>query len=144
MRLIDAEDILVGWQRTGMKEYDEGKEVGIDLVLAIIDHLPTIEAKPIVHAHWEKQNYIDMYYTEVHCSSCGKRILAEHQKEYKYCPHCGAQMDELVSKTDELNSSVKIPVISIEDVTKMLEKELPSLEENPILRTIREIEKESD
>ena len=88
-------------------------------LLAYIAEAPTIEAKLIVRAHWEKQNYIDMYYTEVHCSSCGKRVLAEHQTEYKYCPSCGAQMDELVSKTDELNSSVKIPVISMEDVPKL-------------------------
>ena len=95
MRLINAEDFLVGWQRTGIEEYDEGKEAGIDLVLAIIDHLPTIEAKPVVHAHWIEQ-IIDGG-QELMCSNCGEYALMndEFYSEFsKYCPYCGAQMDE--------------------------------------------------
>lgn len=61
-----------------------------------LETAPTIEAKPVVHAHWEKPNYIDMYYSEVICCSCGKKVLDEHKKEYKFCPFCGAQMDEVV------------------------------------------------
>ena len=62
----------------------------------LIDGMPTIEVKPVVRAQWKKPNYIDMYYSEAICSSCGKKILDEHKKEYKYCPYCGAQMDEEV------------------------------------------------
>lgn len=116
MRLIDAEALENEIVKT-MRYVP--KDAVLD-VACMVNRAPTIEAKPVVHAHWEKQNYIDMYYTEVHCSSCGKRILAEHQKEYKYCPHCGAQMDELVSKTDELNSSVKIPVMSMKDICRKI------------------------
>ena len=122
MRLIDAhaliDEINDMWQNHKVYLNNE-PVVHFGAVIDLIGAASVIEAKPVVHAHWEKQNYIDMYYTEVHCSSCGKRVLAEHQTEYKYCPSCGAQMDELVSKTDELNSSVKIPVISMEDVPKI-------------------------
>ena len=91
MRLINAEDFLVGWQRTGIEEYDEGKEAGIDLVLAIIDHLPTIEAKPVVHAHWQKYDDSEFCY----CSHCGKPAAEDDDVSWHgYCPICGAQMDE--------------------------------------------------
>ena len=97
MRLIDAEaleekieNLITRFKALGRKQVAED----YNFVLTVLSTAPTIEAKPVVHAHWEKQNYIDMYYTEVHCSSCGKRVLAEHQKEYKYCPFCGVQMDE--------------------------------------------------
>lgn len=50
----------------------------------------------------------------------------EMQKSHKdYCVWCGNYRDELVSNTDELNSSEKpnsserIPVISMEDVPKI-------------------------
>jgi hypothetical protein len=98
MRLIDTEDILVGCVKTGLKEYDTGKEAGIDLVLAIINHLPTIEAKPVVHAHWKNWGCEGTV-----CSNCYGRVLYEcdeHEKKSKYCPHCGAQMDEVVSDTN--------------------------------------------
>ena len=113
MRIIDTEDILVGCVKTGLKEYDTGKEAGIDLVLAIINHLPTIEAKPVVHAHWisedeaEKLGHLEWSYG---CSNC-KEIFWDCTESFafSYCPHCGAQMDE----------GVKIPVISMEDVPKL-------------------------
>ena len=97
MRLIDAEALKTKIQKIKAEALEHGfapESVCGDILLNFLDNAPNIEAKPVVHAHWEKQNYIDMYYTEVHCSSCGKRVLAEHQKEYKYCPFCGAQMDE--------------------------------------------------
>lgn len=42
---------------------------------------PTIEAKPIVHAHWKHH---------MQCSECGQVDTTEPN----FCPHCGAQMDE--------------------------------------------------
>ncbi len=124
MRLIDAEDILVGWQRTGIEEYDEGKEAGIDLVLAIIDHLPTIETKFVEHAHWisedeaEELGHLEWSYG---CSNC-KEIFWDCTESFafSYCPHCGAQMDG--TDTNVGSKGVKIPVISMEDVPKLMEE----------------------
>ena len=56
---------------------------------------PTIEAKPVVHAHWIEQ-IIDGG-QELMCSNCGEYALMndEFYSEFsKYCPYCGAQMDE--------------------------------------------------
>ena len=128
--------------------------LGIETVFEYIEYLPTIEAKPVVHAHWTK--FWNTFYMQnmYCCSKCGNNALTREETMFdqvltKYCPFCGAQM-ELVSNTNKLKCSekpnscgVKISVISMEDVPKMLEKELPSIEENPIFRTIREIEKEN-
>lgn len=72
----------------------------------LIDSIPTIEAKPVVYAHWEEVR------KGLHvCSRCKvKAPLESDEYDYMeslsaYCPLCGAQMDELVSKADELNSS---------------------------------------
>ena len=60
----------------------------------LIDSIPTIEAKPIVHAHWENNQ----------CSNCKGFALSFDNEPYRkvilsnFCPHCGAQMDEEVSK----------------------------------------------
>ena len=53
-----------------------------------IDEMPTIEAEPIRHGHW------DIIYTDnipyaYRCSLCGTTRI---DKVY-YCPHCGAKMD---------------------------------------------------
>ena len=52
---------------------------------------PTIEAKPVVHAHWESDAF------STWCSNCQRNALHNHLEmveESEHCPHCGAQMDE--------------------------------------------------
>ena len=64
----------------------------------IISQFPTIEAKPVVHAHWLEQ-IIDGG-QELMCSNCGEYALMndEFYSEFsKYCPYCGAQMDEEIN-----------------------------------------------
>ena len=59
---------------------------------------PTIETKPVVHAHWIEQ-IIDGG-QELMCSNCGEYALMndEFYSEFsKYCPYCGAQMDEEIN-----------------------------------------------
>lgn len=58
---------------------------------------PTIEAKPIVHAHWEEVR------EGCHiCSNCKvKASLTSDEYDYmedlnNYCPNCGARMDEVI------------------------------------------------
>lgn len=86
MRLIDAEAL--------MKEANEEGAYGYVDVTQIAN-TPTIEAKPVVHAHWIEQ-IIDGG-QELMCSNCGEYALMndEFYSEFsKYCPYCGAQMDE--------------------------------------------------
>lgn len=56
-----------------------------------IDNAKTIDAKPVVHAHWIKDTSIDII-----CSNC-EFMLCVHTSvipKFVYCPHCGARMDE--------------------------------------------------
>lgn len=108
MRLIDAEEL--------MYELDEQVYMQVDdfsIIANVVRSAPAIEAKPIIHAHWEIEYDEDDNIKKCYCSNCGVGC-----EPMNYCGFCGAQMDELVSNTDELNSSVKIPVISMEDVPK--------------------------
>ena len=83
-------------------------------LLAYIAEAPTIEAKPVVHAHWEEIANGFMV-----CSHCEESV--EENRKYSYCPICGAQMDEVVSDNNvgSKTEGVKIPVISMEDVQKL-------------------------
>ncbi len=91
MRLIDAEAL----------QKEDFTDFFIDVRDAkvfedIIDHAPTIEAKPVVHAHWEGG-----IVTFLHCSNCGEKALGtcfEEEFMSNYCPNCGALMDEFASK----------------------------------------------
>ena len=123
MRLIDAEEF-----ETAIKKYTKYNDcidsdfyfIKVKRVFEIIEEAPTIEAKPVVHAHWI--NYNDMFPCQ--CSNCSGFALSfdigNYQKEIEsdFCPHCGAQMDE--NNTQKVSvDGVKIPVISMEDVPKL-------------------------
>jgi hypothetical protein len=101
MRLIDAEAL--------MKEANEEGAYGYVDVTQIAN-APTIEAKPVVHAHWEEKHSLHHICSECHHDAPYKMNGYDAMEDLSaYCPNCGAQMDE----------SVKIPVISMEDVPKL-------------------------
>ena len=89
-RLIDANALLEkAWDVDCRCGYVQVVDVGS------IEDAPTIEAKPVVHAYWIEQ-IIDGG-QELMCSNCGEYALMndEFYSEFsKYCPYCGAQMDE--------------------------------------------------
>lgn len=85
MRLIDAEAL--------MKEANEEGAYGYVDVTQIAN-TPTIEAKPVVHAHWTGSN-------GTYCSHCERSYMDvadadswESSDIPDFCPYCGAQMDE--------------------------------------------------
>lgn len=65
----------------------------ISEVTYLLDRAPTIEAKPVVHAHWED---IGLETKHKFCTKCGGCVTQRESWVYKYCPCCGAQMDEVV------------------------------------------------
>lgn len=99
MRLIDAEALRESFYKKFDKEELQYTQPFIHASLILlekfIDHAPTIEAKPVVHAHWKKEN--DLFFV---CSNCGTTCPYNFESDFithwecKYCPICGAQMDE--------------------------------------------------
>lgn len=86
MRLIDAEALLEqAWDVDCRCGYVQVVDVGS------IEEAPTIEAKPIVHAHWKD---IGLETKHRFCTKCGGCVTQRESWVYKYCPCCGAQMDE--------------------------------------------------
>lgn len=89
-RLIDAD----------APEIQNCEGVAREIVLALIAKQPTVDAVPVVHAHWER--YRDR--TGLICSNCRGKWHWFEDKEYadiyarenKCCSNCGARMDEEV------------------------------------------------
>lgn len=63
------------------------------------------EVAPVVHAHWvnHKNNYVSIDFRgdvseSAFCSNCREWLTAsdEYATRGKYCPNCGAKMDEVV------------------------------------------------
>ena len=101
--------------KTDSKEHYKATE---DFARKLIDHTkPTIEAKPVVHAYWVDVN--PNLYIGMKCSLCGARIKYSefYHGNHRYCHKCGAQMDG--TDTNVGSKTVKIPVISMEDVPKL-------------------------
>lgn len=84
MRLINANAFL-DFLRIEEKIM-EGEEITFDYVRSLIVSAPTIEAKPVVHAHWNQIANGFMV-----CSHCEEPV--EENRKYSFCPLCGAQMD---------------------------------------------------
>ena len=56
-----------------------------------VEQAPTVDAVPVVHGHWEIGD--SLYVTHAQCSKCKRRVY--ESVEYKFCPWCGAKMDEV-------------------------------------------------
>ena len=59
---------------------------------------PTIEAKPVVHAHWISKNDHGYEWIFV-CSNCGYIDGYPFNDRSNYCPNCGAKMDEPIEES---------------------------------------------
>lgn len=62
-----------------------------------VKDMPAVEAEPVRHGKWIgiSDGYADGYpvYDEWECSVCGT-VFEDEKPDYKYCPNCGAKMDE--------------------------------------------------
>ena len=68
-----------------------------ETVTTDINEQPTIDAEPVVHAHWieTEEKYEDerCRYSYWMCSNCNTWLSGRYGL-YRYCPNCGAIMDE--------------------------------------------------
>lgn len=101
MRLIDAdalEKTLGDWIRNHWTDAFTGDDAGSEFA-EMIEHEETIERLPKAHAHWIPcENETGEGSNTYKCSACGRiQIIISgtpKENEWKYCPHCGAKMEE--------------------------------------------------
>ena len=91
-RYIDAKKLL-----DLIRDHDAPPRYGY-LDLWDIEDAPTEDVQPVVHAKWEKPIKPYPYYSWK-CSECGCEEYRQTDRngqylEMKYCPNCGAKMDE--------------------------------------------------
>lgn len=70
-------------------------------ILALEQEPCTVDAKPIVHAHWIEGQTNNPNIHNILCSCCfegfpskGHANSQHTKKKFKWCPHCGAKMWE--------------------------------------------------
>ena len=73
-----------------------------------IKDFPAADVVKVVHAHWIHERYDGNLAIFSRCSKCGfqynasvldaKTFKSKIEKEYNYCPNCGAHMDERSDK----------------------------------------------
>lgn len=67
------------------KAIEKWTPVGSEVVSDFLDDQPTIDAVPVLHAHWTDKGSLSC-----RCSHCGCKA----NDEFPYCPRCYARMDE--------------------------------------------------
>lgn len=70
--------------------YGEGFDRGLDRAQRAILDAPAADVAPVVHGRWLCGDYYDI--GDV-CSECDWDSQMTHPS-YRYCPNCGAKMDE--------------------------------------------------
>lgn len=97
MRLINADSLIETVKALENKdgEYADSftnmagdRAIEFDRLEDYIENAPTVDADPVVHAHWNEDAY--GFYS---CSACGYEWDDAEYKS-KYCPECGAKMDK--------------------------------------------------
>lgn len=106
MRLIDADALkeLIANNVYPVQDAFNDRDYGMFWTGGIekaIDNAPTVD--PVKHGHWVEQDHEDWKWSkEYRCSECGQYRLVTNPvgREWKYCPNCGAKMDEVEDETD--------------------------------------------
>lgn len=65
-------------------------------ICEMLKSAPTIDAEPVVHAHWIERITYERGKSDYVCSACNyeKNFYQVLLPFVNYCPHCGAKMDE--------------------------------------------------
>lgn len=98
MRLIDVDEIhnlvrnLKKYMWSSPISTDRKVMVSTDDIQFGVDKIPSADAEPVRHGHWLGKPIAG--YATVRCSNC-KSAFLENKGIWKYCPNCGAKMDEV-------------------------------------------------
>lgn len=65
--------------------------VSIKDIKCVIRAVPAADVAPVRHGKWIKQENYPGTYSK--CSECDQRV-GGYTPNYKYCPNCGARMDQ--------------------------------------------------
>jgi DNA-directed RNA polymerase subunit RPC12/RpoP len=72
----------------------------ISAMFFAINNAPSVDAEPVRHSRWRKAGLERLYY----CHDCGRYADMKYEGNlkvenlYRYCPHCGAKMQEGVER----------------------------------------------
>ena len=95
VRLIDA-NALTRWLESVLSNanpLDRRARAAFSEVLARVKTMLDIDAVPVVHGQWLRENIREKSYLRV-CSVCKKiAYFCGEGCSYLYCPNCGAKMD---------------------------------------------------
>ena len=80
-------------------EYNELFKYFSDLVSAMIDKMPAVDAEPVRHGKWLKVSRMlpPEWHDKKRCSVCANFALNDRLGRVRlsnYCPNCGAKMEE--------------------------------------------------
>lgn len=106
MRLIDA-DALLPMMKYATIDNEIGVfpiKIGFNVIAKVINEAPTVDAEPVRHSKWViKSNFdekVNRNYQHILCSECRTCVAYDWEGKlrtalnYKYCPTCGAKIDE--------------------------------------------------
>ena len=97
MRLIDADALGIGRCNPDIFE-NKAYAVGWNEAVAMIENAPTVDAEPVQHGKWIAVEVEYINDTLYKCSECHEDFVTidgmPGQNLYKYCPNCGAKMEE--------------------------------------------------
>ena len=104
---IDRDAIYKAFANAGTDVLERASEIeyiagfSYELVIEILDNIPTVNAAPVVHGQWIIGVDDDDF--DVKCSKCewtdifevaGISAVERIAKTMHYCPNCGAKMDK--------------------------------------------------
>lgn len=73
-----------------------GFKCGVDYVMDVINETEVEDVAPVRHAYWIESKTFEDHRIMLMCSHCTSVYDIDKPKKimYRYCPHCGAKMDE--------------------------------------------------
>ena len=104
-KYINLEELMKFPIRLDHYDKEHGNEhfiYGIETVLEYAENLPAADVAPVRHGRWEEMHYEGGILDGTNfdrCSVCGyERVFDDPALKtvFKYCPNCGAKMDEVI------------------------------------------------